>query len=168
MGTHAKVRIDVMIEPDLHAVASIAASSRIGEDLLREELARPWSRTWVAREEDGASPLPVAFIVAWHVADELHVLNVTTRTDRRRRGIGRALMETAVAYGREKRVKQVLLEVRRSNHAAIALYRTMGFFATRLRPRYYPDDEDAVEMLLLLDPQTGEILPRDDEVRLDS
>jgi len=64
-------------------------------------------------------------------------------------------------------VKQVLLEVRRSNDAAIALYRTMDFFATRVRARYYPDDEDAVEMLLLLDPRTGEVLPHDDEVGLD-
>jgi ribosomal-protein-alanine N-acetyltransferase len=167
MRTRAKVRIEAMTEPDLQAVANIAASAPVGEDLLREELARPWSRTWVAREEEGAAHRLVAFIVAWHVADELHVLNVTTRADRRRRGIGRALMDTAVAYGREKRVKQVLLEVRRSNDAAIALYRALGFYATRVRPRYYPDDEDAVEMVLLLDPRTGEVVPHDDEVDLD-
>jgi ribosomal-protein-alanine N-acetyltransferase len=167
MGPRAKVRIEAMTEPDLAAVAGIAAAAPMGEDLLREELARPWSRTWVAREDDGTSDRLVAFIVAWHVADELHVLNVTTRADRRRRGIGRALMDTAVAYGREKRVKQVLLEARRSNEAAIALYRTMGFYATRVRSRYYPDDEDAVEMVLLLDPRTGEIVPHDDEVRFD-
>ena len=93
----------------------------------------------------------VAFLLAWHVADELHVLNITTRSDRRRQGIGRALMSTAVAYARENRVGHVLLEARRSNEAALALYRSMGFVAARVRPRYYPDDEDAVEMTLRLD-----------------
>jgi ribosomal-protein-alanine N-acetyltransferase len=132
---------------------------------LRDEFARPWSRLWVAREE--GSDEVVAFLVSWHVADELHVLNVTTRTDRRRRGIGRALIERAVAYGCEKRVKHILLEVRRSNHGAIALYRAVGFFATGVRPRYYSDDEDAVEMALVFDPESGKAVVRGDVVSLD-
>ena len=109
----------------------------------------------------------MAFLVSWHVADELHIINVATRPDRRRRGIGRALMEAVVGYAREERMRHVLLEVRRSNEAAIALYRSVGFFAMGVRARYYPDDEDAVEMVLMLDPETGGVLPHDDEVRLD-
>jgi ribosomal-protein-alanine N-acetyltransferase len=50
----------------------------------------------------------------------------------------------------------------------MALYRTIGFFATGVRTCYYADDEDAVEMVLTLDPETGEVLPHTDEVRLDS
>ena len=50
-------------------------------------------------------------------------------------------------------MKHVLLEVRRSNAAAIALYRALGFFAMGVRARYYPDDEDAVEMVLALRPE---------------
>jgi ribosomal-protein-alanine N-acetyltransferase len=64
-------------------------------------------------------------------------------------------------------VKHVLLEVRRSNGAAIALYRRVGFFAMGVRARYYPDDEDAVEMVLMLDPETGAVVAHGDEVRLD-
>jgi ribosomal protein S18 acetylase RimI-like enzyme len=63
-------------------------------------------------------------------------------------------------------VKHVLLEVRRSNAAAIALYRVFGFFAMGVRARYYPDDEDAVEMVLLFDQVTGKIVEHEDEVRL--
>jgi ribosomal-protein-alanine N-acetyltransferase len=165
MGMRAEVRIDEMTESDLRVVAAIDSSARMGELQLRDELARSWSHVWVAREAgvDGI----VGFLVAWHVTDELHVLNVSTRADRRRRGIARALMDTAVAYGREKRLKHVLLEVRRSNSGAIALYRGLGFFAIGVRARYYPDDEDAVEMLLLFDRETGEIVPGKDGVRLD-
>jgi ribosomal-protein-alanine N-acetyltransferase len=158
------VRIDAMKEGDLRAVAAIEGPTRMDEAQLRDELARPWSRLWVAREADEGI---VAFVVAWHVADELHVLNVATREDRRRRGIGRALMTEVVAYARHAHVKHVLLEVRRSNAAAIALYRGAGFFAMGVRARYYPNGEDAVEMVLMLDPETGEIVPHADEVRLD-
>jgi ribosomal-protein-alanine N-acetyltransferase len=36
-----------------------------------------------------------------------------------------------------------------------------------VRARYYADDEDAVEMVLMLDPETGAVLAHDDEVRLE-
>jgi ribosomal-protein-alanine N-acetyltransferase len=165
----AKIRIDAMTEHDLRAVAALDPSTHVEEIHLREELGRSWSRMWVAREksQEPEKEEVVAFLTAWHVADELHVLNVTTRADRRRMGIGRALMETVAAYGREHRVKHVLLEVRRSNHGAMSLYRGMGFFATGVRARYYPDDEDAVEMVLLFNANTGEVVVRADEAKLE-
>ena len=163
MATRSNVRIEPMRESDVDEVVAIGASIHFRENLLRDELARPWSHMWVARELAGTSSNLVGFIALWHVADELHVLNLVTRADRRRMGIGGALMDTALAYARQKRAKQVLLEVRRSNAAAITLYRKVGFHATRLRARYYADDEDAVEMALQLDPKTGEVVVRDDE-----
>ena len=75
-------------------------------------------------------------------------------------------MEHVLAYARAVRVKHLLLEVRRSNLPAIALYRGLGFFAMGVRRRYYPDDEDAIEMVLVFDTETGEIVPHPDEVRL--
>jgi ribosomal-protein-alanine N-acetyltransferase len=133
---------------------------------LREELVRPWARLWVIREDGARRPL--AFLIAWHVVDELHVLNVAAHPSHRRRGLGHALLEHAIDFARSKGVRQVLLEVRRSNDPAVALYRSLGFFARGLRRRYYSNDEDAVEMALLLDPVTGKIVAGSDEVRLDA
>ena len=158
------IRIDTMRAGDLGAVAAIGGPTHMDEAQVKDELARPWSRLWVAREEDGTV---VGFAVSWHVADELHVLNVATREDRRRQGIARAVMAGVVEYARTQRMRHVLLEVRRSNRAALALYRSVGFFAMGVRARYYPDDEDAVEMVLMLDPDTGAVLAHDDEVRLE-
>jgi ribosomal-protein-alanine N-acetyltransferase len=154
--------IDAMRERDVADVAGMDEATRMNEDHLRTELARAWARTWVAREQDDV----VGYILTWHVADELHVMNVATRADRRRRGIASALMREAIAYARAKQVKHVLLEVRRGNSAAIALYRAFGFFAMGVRARYYPDDEDAVEMVLLFEQGTGKIVKHEDEVRL--
>jgi ribosomal-protein-alanine N-acetyltransferase len=134
------------------------------EARLREELTRPWSHTWVVRGEDGRA---LSFLAAWHVADEVHVLNVASHPAYRRRGMGSALLAHVIEFARTVRARHLLLEVRRSNESAIRMYRTEGFATTGLRRRYYPDDEDAVEMALLLDPSTGAVVPRADEVSLD-
>ncbi len=158
----ASYDIDAMRARDVADVASLDEAARMDEDHLRTELGRAWARTWVAREKDDV----IGYILTWHVADELHVMNVATRADRRRRGVGSALMREAIAYARDKQVKHVLLEVRRSNSAAIALYRVFGFFAMGVRAKYYPDDEDAVEMVLQFEQGTGKIVKHEDEVRL--
>lgn len=133
---------------------------------VREELGRPWSRVWSASLAHGEDP--AAFLVAWHVADELHVLNVATAPPLRRRGLARALMDEALAYASSQSVRIVLLEVRRSNRAAIKLYRGLGFTALGVRPGYYSDNnEDAIEMILALDPESGRVLPGRDEIRID-
>ena len=77
-------------------------------------------------------------------------------------------MDHVVSHARAVHVKHLFLEVRRSNVPAIALYRALGFFAMGVRARYYPDDEDAIEMVLAFDTETGEIVPHVDEVRLHS
>lgn len=158
-----------MTEADIADVIAIEQASfgdsarqgRLDEPKLREELNRPWARLWLARRNEKT----LAFILAWHVADELHVLDVATKPDARRSGLARALMDHALAYARAHAVRHMLLEVRRSNTPAIKLYRACGFFAMGVRPRYYADDEDAVEMALLLD-EHGEIVRRADEVRI--
>ncbi|WP_437951634.1 ribosomal protein S18-alanine N-acetyltransferase [Sorangium sp. So ce296] len=147
---------------EIDAVASAAFD--VPQFSAREELGRPWTRCWVAREERRA----LAFLIAWHVADELHVLNVATCPTERRRGLATALMRRSLEYAQEQRVRLVLLEVRRSNRAAIRLYRKLGFTAMGVRPRYYSDNgEDAVEMVLTFDPATGAVQPGRDEIRIE-
>ena len=80
-------------------------------DQLREEFARPWSRLWVARREADA-PI-VAVLLAWHIVDELEILDVATHPDHRRLGYARALVAGAVAFAAEHAVVRVLLEARR-------------------------------------------------------
>lgn len=139
-------------------------AGRLDAAQLREELARPWARIWIARgDAPVGSPRAVGFLLAWHVADELHVLDVATHPELRRRGYGRALLQQSLAYAREQAIRHVLLEVRRSNMPAIRLYRDCGFFAMGVRKSYYADGEDAVEMVLVFDAR-GEIEHRKDEV----
>jgi len=51
--------------------------------------------------------------------------------------------------GRQKRCTLATLEVRRSNAAALELYRSFGFRPVGIRPNYYVDEgEDAIVMVL--------------------
>lgn len=121
-----------------------------GEAHLREELARGWARLWMARDDGDGRAL--GFLLAWHVADELSLLDVAVAPAERRRGVGRALVEELIAYGRREQARLVLLEVRASNAAALALYRALGFEGGSVRRAYYSDGEDALEMTLVLAP----------------
>jgi ribosomal-protein-alanine N-acetyltransferase len=42
--------------------------------------------------------------------------------------------------------ESLTLEVRRDNHSAIELYKGLGYAHHGIRPRYYPNGEDAMIM----------------------
>jgi [ribosomal protein S18]-alanine N-acetyltransferase len=89
-----------------------------------------------------------AYLCSWFVCGELHILNLVTAPQYRRRGLARCLLDHVVARCRPDGLEQVLLEVRIGNQAAIALYEYYGFSREGVRKRYYPDGEDALLMTL--------------------
>ena len=141
---------------ELEAVRAILEPSGLSVD-LEAELAREIALPWVLRATPHGPPL--AFLLAWSVADELHLLDMATHPEHRRRGHSRALLSALVALAQSEHKRLVLLEVRHSNTAAIALYESAGFCATGVRRGYYSEPaEDALEMRITLDPNTGAIL----------
>ena len=77
-------------------------------------------------------------------------------------------MGVALEYAAQNRVRLILLEVRASNADARRLYKKLGFAVTGIRAAYYADNgEDAIEMMLLLDPETGRVIPAEGEIRID-
>jgi ribosomal-protein-alanine N-acetyltransferase len=92
----------------------------------------------------------LGYVLFWHVTDEIHLLNVAVDASQRRHGHGRRLVGEVIAYARAHDAAKVLLEVRVSNDAALALYRRLGFEEHSRRKRYYDDGEDAIEMMLAL------------------
>lgn len=148
---------------DRESLLAIADAAEMAVD-VDAELARSFALLWVARPEvEGA---PAAFLLAWAVADELHLIHIATHPEARRRGAARALMIALVNRAAGHKCRLILLEVRRSNRAAIRLYRSLGFSAMGVRRAYYTNGEDAVEMMLTLDPMTGAVRPGRDEVEL--
>ncbi|GGL68837.1 GNAT family N-acetyltransferase [Halocalculus aciditolerans] len=79
-----------------------------------------------------------------------HVKDLAVHPDRQGEGLGRALLERGLAVLAAQNVRSVKLEVRRSNQAALSLYRDHGFEYLRTLPRYYSDGEDAFVMICRL------------------
>jgi ribosomal-protein-alanine N-acetyltransferase len=101
------------------------------------------------------SELPAlgGYLFAVQLHDELHINKIATHPALRRRGLGRRLLEDALAHARGVEAACVVLEVRESNAAAIEFYNTYGFSRAQKRRAYYQDGEDALVLLLpLVDP----------------
>ena len=72
----------------------------------------------------------------------------------RRRGVGSALLDSAIEWGRERGLHKLSLSVFPHNHAAIGLYRKVGFAEEGRRIKQYRRSNgelwDAIDMGLLL------------------
>lgn len=151
-----------MLPSDATYVDDIAHETGFALD-SEQELKLTMARLWVARV-DAHSEAPDAFLVVWNAADELHIIAIGTRLARQRMGLARALIKTLIAHARAESKRLILLEVRRSNRAAAALYRSFGFSVCRLRRGYYSAPvEDGIEMMILFNAQ-GQIETMPDEV----
>jgi ribosomal-protein-alanine N-acetyltransferase len=86
-------------------------------------------------------------------AGEAHLLNLSVAAPWQRRGIGREILEFALRLARDYGARKVILEVRPSNAAALALYAAGGFAEIGVRRGYYPagdSREDAIVLELTL------------------
>ena len=61
-----------------------------------------------------------------------------------RRGLGKLLLEAAESAARARGAARLRLEVRRDNHAAVALYRDSGYALFEETENYYEDGETAL------------------------
>ena len=82
-----------------------------------------------------------------HVCKEGSITNVAVEPAARRSGIGQALVERLIKEAENLSLESLILEVRVSNSAAIALYSKLGFVSLGIRPGFYEAPrEDALMM----------------------
>ena len=101
----------------------------------------------------GINPWPttrecvLGYAVASVLAPEAELETIAVSPQFQRRGLGALLLRSVVAELRKDQVREVLLEVRASNRAALGLYAAQGFEESGRRVAYYADpEEDAVQM----------------------
>ena len=91
----------------------------------------------------------LGFVVLRRSVDDAELLQLAVDRVARRNGIAAGLLGAALRYAEEHGLRSVFLEVRKSNEAAIALYKTHGFMSVRLRRDYFScPTEDAVVMVM--------------------
>lgn len=141
-----KIKIVPMAPEHLDALAA----------LERVCFSRPWSRQMLADELDNQC---AAFLTALEpdsdrvigyagllvAADEGYITNVAVEPSRRRQGVAAQLLQVFDNFARANKLAFLTLEVRPSNEAAIALYRSFGFEEVGRRRNYYDlPKEDAL------------------------
>ena len=140
------------LEPrDLEAVVAI------------ESAALPWAAHWTPESYFSASDSGMqawvaeqggrvaGFVLARYLGAEMEILNLAVAEPARRVGVGRGLVNAALAEGETRGASSAFLEVRESNAAALTFYAALGFNAAGRRPHYYQNPvEDALVLALPL------------------
>lgn len=113
-----------------------------------KEMEKPYSLARVAEITFMNGSQNVAgMIVTWVVMDEAHIATLAVDPQYRRSGIARILLADTLKLCIKQSVRVVTLEVRNSNLAARALYRSFKFEEVARRKGYYVDNhEDALIM----------------------
>jgi ribosomal-protein-alanine N-acetyltransferase len=89
-------------------------------------------------------------ILARTAADEAEVLTLAVRPELRGQGLGRALLDAAIAEARSSGAACMVLEVAVGNKPARRLYERAGFTQVGRRRRYYASGEDALVLRVSL------------------
>jgi len=147
----APYRIRSAILADVEAMVAIerrAFGDPWSEASFREALTSPWTFGIVGQTGRGV----MGYLIAREVAGTGEVLNLAVAPEGRRRGLGGALLRAGLVALRHRRVTEVFLEVRESNHSAQSLYLGHGFRPVGQRASYYRNPrEDAVVLRLGLE-----------------
>ncbi len=89
------------------------------------------------------------FAVLMPGVDEAELLNIGVAAGHQRKGLGREMVAAMLDEAAQRRLFRVLLEVRASNLAAIALYRRAGFSEVGLRRGYYKKSNASEDALVM-------------------
>lgn len=151
----ARYRIAAATADDLDEIARIERASFLvpwKREFFETELSEPYRYARVLAGEPGAVPRIGGYLFAVSLYEEFHINKIATDPRLRNAGLGRRLLEDALARARTLGATAVTLEVRVSNLPAREFYKSYGFREAYRRRGYYQDGEDAFAMVLPLNP----------------
>jgi ribosomal-protein-alanine N-acetyltransferase len=96
-----------------------------------------------------ADEMPAGFALAIDLRTECEILTLGVLSERRREGIGSALLDSVCSEGRVRGAKCIVLEVAVDNSAALALYSARGFMPVGHRRSYYRQASRCIDALVL-------------------
>ncbi len=114
-----------------------------------------WSLEAYQREIDNSSSCVLGlttenhqllgFGCLWSILEEAHITVLAVRPEYQGQSFGKAIVWGLLKKARDRKLEWATLEVRASNHVAIALYESFGFKEIGRRPKYYEvTGEDAL------------------------
>ncbi len=146
-----------LIEPARQS--DVPAMARLTREAIERGLAPRWTGPRIAaqlRRSDTVAVVArageerVGFGIMRFGRGAAHLALLAVAPERRRRGVGRALVEWLEATARVGGIVVVHLEARASGTGALEFYRQLGYEESAVVPRYYDGRESAVRMLHIL------------------
>jgi ribosomal-protein-alanine N-acetyltransferase len=121
--------------------------------LFLEELICKDALDYVVKIFENKKPeIVIAYICSRIIGNEISILRIAVAKKWQAIGVASWLLNKFFEIATGKGVTSVLLEVRSSNHAALALYNKAGFIKIGTRSNYYTETgEDAIVLLKKLD-----------------
>ncbi len=143
----ADLRFRMMVPGDIDAVFSIE----------QQVHTHPWTRGMLLDSLSGGhhgyvleqTGQLLGYAILMPVLDEVHLLDIAIAKDAQQQGFGLIFLNKINEMEIDRGAVKMLLEVRRSNLAAQALYRKNGYHEIGVRRGYYPaaaGREDAIVM----------------------
>jgi ribosomal-protein-alanine N-acetyltransferase len=133
--------------PELVRIESTVHIAPWSDAGFKGELDKPFSHTLVMTDEE-TDAIVGGYLVFWEMGEEFHILNVAVDLPYRGIGLAQKLIRKVIDLGLRKGAKRVVLDVRKSNSAAIQLYQKLGFTIQTVRKAFYSNGEDAYGMIL--------------------
>lgn len=110
---------------------------------LRKRISTYPEGFWVALLEDNL----VGYIAAWIIEGVARIDSMAVAQEHRKCGVGSRLLVMALEHFKKEGFREVELELRPSNEAAIRLYESFDFEVACVKPGYYEaDNGDALLM----------------------
>ncbi|MFT5194948.1 MAG: ribosomal-protein-alanine N-acetyltransferase [Cellvibrionaceae bacterium] len=147
MKSYNLFHIRPLVAGDIPAVVQIEQASRPS----------PWSTSQFSAELSNTNSWPlvlintqneylIGYVIPWIVAGEIQIQNIVIAQAHRGQRLGKLLLNVALTAGLNAGCDQAILEVRKSNQAAISLYQQYQFEIVGRRENYYHDGETALLM----------------------
>ena len=114
-------------------------------NILKQELENGKSKYFVAKQENEI----VGFAGILLIIDQVNIMNIVVKKDKRNFGIGSLLLEEIIRYSKIHNATSITLEVNEKNIPAIKLYKKYGFKQVGLRRKYYNNEDNAILMDLV-------------------
>ena len=140
------MKIEKMTKEHLESVYIIETecfSHPWSKQSLQNELNNDTSLFWVATENNDV----IGYIGMSVVIDEGYIFNVAVSETYRKKGVGSALINEIVTYGKKNNLCFITLEVRESNINAQSLYSKFGFIKVGERKNYYSEPKENAILL---------------------
>jgi ribosomal-protein-alanine N-acetyltransferase len=130
--------------------------------------ADPWTEESFRRLIDGHSAIfqvvgyppkftVAGYVIAFAIGEDAELLNIAVQSQHRGKGLAGQMLDAVLIELAGRGVRNAFLEVRESNEAARALYRSRGFTEIGRRRNYYRRPvEDALVMRRMLEVPEGD------------